>query len=318
MSQGLILGIDTSNYTTSVSIITDEGELVANIKRPLPVSPGERGLRQSDALFAHIKNLPSAFEEAMDFIGNKKVVAIGVSERPRNVEGSYMPCFLAGVNAAFAASAAASAKLYKFSHQCGHIMAAIYSSGNFSLLERDFAAFHISGGTTELLKVRPCGSGFLAEHIGGTKDLNAGQLIDRIGVKMGLPFPSGPHLESAAISFSGKIPKRKVSRNGLWLNLSGVENIASNIFETTKEVGITASFVFEYLGNAIAELSSEYENIYGKTHFVYAGGVMCNSIIKSKLAAKFDSSFAKPSMSADNAVGIAYLAYRSYTGIFME
>lgn len=312
MSENVILGIDTSNYTTSVSVLNEDGRLLANIKRPLTVAAGERGLRQSDALFAHVKNLPSAFEEAADVIGDGRVVAVGVSEKPRNVEGSYMPCFLGGVNAAYAASVSSHARLYKFSHQCGHVMAAIYSSGNFSLLDRDFAAFHISGGTTELLRVHPTCDAFIADHIGGTKDLNAGQLIDRIGVKMGLPFPCGPHLEKAALLCTDKIPKRKVSRDGLWLNLSGVENIAAGIFEKTGDIGITSSFIFEYLGNAISELSEEYENHYGKTHFVYAGGVMCNSIIKNKLSSRFDCSFAEPSMSADNAVGIAYLAYRKY------
>ena len=211
MSKKLIVGIDTSNYTTSLSLMTVEGELLANIKRPLIVKAGERGLRQSDAVFLHTKNLPSAFDEAAKIISKNEIVAVGVSEKPRNVDGSYMPCFLSGVATATAVSASVGAPLYRFSHQCGHIMAAIYSSGRFDLLEQDFAAFHISGGTTEMLSVHPGANGFLADLIGGTKDVNAGQIIDRIGVKMGFSFPCGREMEASALTYEGKLQKKKIS-----------------------------------------------------------------------------------------------------------
>ena len=312
MKNELILGIDTSNYTTSLAVMTADGELLANIKRPLTVKAGERGLRQSDAVFAHIKNLPSAFEEAEKYLKNGCVVAIGVSEKPRNVEGSYMPCFLAGVAAAASVSASLHVPTYRFSHQCGHIMAAIYSSGNFDLLDEDFVAFHISGGTTEMLKVHPTESAFEAQLIGGTKDLNAGQIIDRIGVKMGFKFPCGPELERCAMDFLGKMPKKKISRDGLYVNLSGLENIATKLYADTGSCELVSRFTLDYICNAIIEISDEYMRLYGKTHFVYAGGVMSNSIIKKRLSERFESSFAEPAMSADNAVGIAYLTKRAH------
>ena len=147
----LILGIDTSNYTTSVGIVDVEGALIANIKAPLPVKSGECGLRQSDAVFAHTKNLPHVMSQAREFLKEGELVAVGVSERPRNQEGSYMPCFLCGVAAAESIGATSGTPLYRFSHQCGHIMAAIYSSGACVDLS-EFAAFHVSGGTTELVR----------------------------------------------------------------------------------------------------------------------------------------------------------------------
>ena len=315
MNRELILGIDTSNYTTSVAVMTREGELLANIKRPLPVKAGERGLRQSDAVFAHVKNLPSALEEAEKYLSCGKLVAVGVSERPRNVDGSYMPCFLSGVAAAVAASAAASVPLYRFSHQCGHIMAAIYSSGNFDLIGKEFVAFHVSGGTTEMLAVHPCDNAFSAELIGGTKDLNAGQIIDRIGVKMGFAFPCGPELERWALTCTAKTPKKKISRDGLYVNLSGLENMALKLYADTSDPAVVSRFVLDYVGSAIEEMSDEYLRLHGSTHFVYAGGVMSNSIIKARLSERFDCSFAEPAMSADNAVGIAYLTKRAHDKI---
>lgn len=303
----IILGIDTSNYTTSVALMYDDGELIANIKRPLKVNDGERGLRQSDAVFAHIKNMPSAMEEAREYLEGRSPSAIGVSARPRNVDGSYMPCFLSGVAVAEGIAASLGAPLYKFSHQCGHVMAALYSSGSEELMKDRFAAFHISGGTTELLIVKGSETGFDAELVGGTKDLNAGQIIDRIGVFLGMPFPAGPHLERAALEYSGKIPSKKVSVEGTYANLSGLENMAHKLYEDTGDTAKVAAFVFEYLGNAIVKMCEGLIEKYGNMPFVFAGGVMCNSIIKAKLKSHFDAHFADPMMSADNAVGIAEL-----------
>lgn len=309
---GVFLGIDTSNYTTSVAVLDDTGKLLANIKYPLAVKNGEHGLRQSDAVFAHVKNLPSAIAEAERIIEEKSIIAVGVSERPRNVDGSYMPCFLSGVAVATAFASSAKVPLYKFSHQCGHIMAALYSSGRFDLLKKQFAAFHVSGGTTELLQVFPENNGFSAEHIGGTKDLNAGQVIDRIGTLMDLPFPAGCHLEKLALENTKKIPKRKISSNGLWINLSGLENIAEKHYRETMDKALTSAFVLEYIGNSLCALCESYEAVYGKNEFLFSGGVMSNSIIKAKISERFDAAFAEPQLSADNAVGIAFLAYRAH------
>ena len=308
----VILGIDTSNYTSSVAILTLDGALIANLKRPLKVKEGERGLRQSDALFNHTVNLPSLMAEAREYLKDYEVVAIGVSEKPRNVEGSYMPCFLAGVASAESISATMGIPLYKFSHQCGHIMAALYSSKNFDLLDKEFGAFHISGGTTELVRVSPDARGFKTELIGGTADLNAGQVVDRIGVYLGMPFPAGPHLEAVALTNDKKIPKKKIPINGMTVNLSGLENMAIKLYSETNDKALVGAFVFDYIGRAVSGMIDAYKGVYGEGKMILAGGVMCNRIIKDMLSAKYDVSFAEPALSADNAVGIACLAQRAY------
>lgn len=307
----IVIGIDTSNYTTSVALMYSDGELIANIKRPLPVKDGERGLRQSDAVFAHIKNLPSAMAEAREYLSGQALAAVGVSSRPRNIDGSYMPCFLSGVAAAESISAASGIPIYKFSHQCGHVMAAVYSSGSFDLLDgKDFCAFHVSGGTTEMLKVSYTENGFNTALVGGTADLNAGQVIDRIGVAMGYPFPAGAHLEKLALENTEHFISRKPKISDSRINLSGLENMALKLYSESKDARLTAAFVLDYIGNSLIMLAEDYENKYGKTKFVFAGGVMCNSIIKKMISERFDAKFAEPQMSADNAVGIAALASR--------
>lgn len=312
MSDKIVVGIDTSNYTTSLAILTPEGELIANVKKLLPVKTGECGLRQSDAVFAHVKNIPEVLDMARPYFDGRTVVAVGVSERPRNIDGSYMPCFLCGVAVAEAIAAANRVPIYRFSHQCGHIMAALYSAGAEHLMNGRFAAFHISGGTTELLDVRGDGIGFKAELVGGTKDLNAGQVIDRIGVHLGMPFPAGPHLEALALEHTGKIPVKKVSVKGTYANLSGLENMAIRLNEERGDPAMTAAFVFDYLGESIYTMCKNYSSDEPDTSFVFAGGVMCNGIIKKKLSKINSSYFAHPLMSSDNAVGIARLASLKY------
>ena len=312
MTENVILGIDTSNYTTSVALMYDSGELIANLKRPLPVKLGEHGLRQSDAVFAHIKNIPDIMDEARTFIGDNSPKAVGVSTRPRNVDGSYMPCFLTGVAVAESVSASLGVPLYKFSHQCGHIMAAIFSSGASHILGKSFAAFHVSGGTTEMLRVSFTGSEFSAELVGATADLNAGQVIDRIGSYLGLPFPSGKYLEELAKTNTKKLPSKKPKIADFKINLSGLENMAVKLYEETNDKALTAAFVLDYIEKGIEALAESYIEKYGDTEFLFAGGVMSNSIIRENLKSKFKAHFAHPSLSADNAVGIAELARKSY------
>lgn len=307
-----IIALDTSNYTTSVALMDSSGELVLNLKKLLPVKEGERGLRQSDAVFHHTVHIPELMKRVRPYIDGGRIVAVGVSEKPRNVCGSYMPCFLVGVSVAESLGAALGAPVYKFSHQCGHIMAALYSSGAHESIPESFAAFHVSGGTTELVSVKPSECGFETELVGGTCDLNAGQVIDRIGVHMGLAFPAGAELERLALTNGKKIPKRKLSASGTSVNLSGLENMAVKLYGDTSDKALVAAFVLDYVGRAILAMSEGYEALHGKTKFVYAGGVMSNSIIKKMLSEHYDAYFAEPALSADNAVGVAALALKKY------
>lgn len=312
-TDGVVLGIDTSNYTTSVALVGVGGELIANIKRPLAVKSGECGLRQSDAVFSHVKNLPSAMEQMKEELGERRIVAVGVSTRPRNIEGSYMPCFLSGLATANGISAALGVPMYSFSHQCGHIMAALYSSGRTIPHGGEFAAFHVSGGTTELVRVRRTECGFDTEIVGGTRDLNAGQVIDRIGVRLGLRFPAGAALEELALGYNGKVKHRRPSLDGTYVNLSGLENLAVKLYEETNDPAATAAFVLEHVAEALGGMAEAFISRYGEMPLVFAGGVMSNSIIKKRLADRLgDVSFAEPMLSADNAVGVAVLARERY------
>ncbi len=312
----LYLGIDTSNYTTSAALCNREGKVILNLKKPLPVKQGERGLRQSDALFAHTKNLPEIMHELSDFISKypkmPKICAIGHSATPRSVEGSYMPCFLAGISAGETACAVTGARGYAFSHQDGHIMAALYSSGKTELLDRNepFAAFHVSGGTTELLLVRPDDGSFEAELIGGSADMNAGQAIDRTGVLMGLHFPCGREMESLCQGQPEE--KCRVSVKGLECNLSGLENLAARLYRETNDKARVSAFCFDYIADTLYKLTENLREHYADIPVIFAGGVMSNKRIANRLSVLGNVYFSEPEFSSDNAAGIALLTRRTH------
>ena len=312
MDDVCFIGFDTSNYTTSIAVVDGEDRVAANLKQPLSVSDGEHGLRQSDAVFQHVKNLPEVAERLAPIISGRTVLAVGVSERPRDRAGSYMPCFLAGVSAAESAAAVSGLPLYRFSHQSGHLMAAIVSSRRFDLLDRPFYAYHVSGGTTELLAVSRTENGFSSEIVGGTRDLNAGQVIDRIGVALGVPFPAGPGLEKLALSYAGKIPKRKPAVSDGFVNLSGLENLALDLYRKSNDPALVAAFVFAHLSDAILAMTAQAMEKHGARDLLCAGGVMSSVILRRAITERYPASFAEPALSADNAVGIAALTARAY------
>lgn len=313
------LGIDTSNYTTSVALCDADGKVLLNLKRLLPVKSGERGLRQSDALFAHTKNLPEIMRELKAFLGGKcpkgKIVAVGCSATPRDVEGSYMPCFLSGVAVAEAISAVLGCEVCKFSHQNGHIMAALYSSQMTELLDSGvpFAAFHVSGGTTEVLLAECKENKLDVKLVGGSLDMNAGQAIDRTGVLMGLNFPCGREMESLCES-KGDIPRSKtrISVKGLECNLSGLENLAAKLYEQTGDKAVTSAYCFDFIADTLLKLTQNLREKYGNIPVIYAGGVMSNKRIAARLGELEGTHFSKPEFSSDNAAGISLLCRRKY------
>ena len=301
------LGIDTSNYTTSVCLFDSESGEVISKRRLLPVKDGELGLRQSDAVFHHVQQLPLMLQEAFDGFTDQ-IKAIGVSYAPRTVEGSYMPCFTVGTAVADILSTVLNVPVYRFSHQQGHIAAALYSVEHLDLLSKKHIAFHVSGGTTEALLVNGDDGFVTTQVVAYTLDLNAGQLIDRVGVMLGLHFPCGKELEKLALQCSDKI-KAKATLKGADCCLSGGQNIAEKFLKEGKSPAYIARFTMEFITAAISGMSDRIRETYGDLPFVYAGGVMSDSIIREKLTAHHDCVFALPEFSSDNAAGTAVLSF---------
>ena len=302
------LGFDTSNYTTSVAFT--DGRTDKSVRQILSVKEGERGIRQSDGVFQHMKLLPELFEK-LD-ADMKDVTAIGVSTRPRTVEGSYMPVFLAGHGYARVAAKTLGVPLYEFSHQDGHIMAGIYSCGAFELLEKPFLSVHLSGGTTEILRSEYKGMNFANKILGGTKDISAGQFIDRVGVRMGMKFPAGKELEQLALT-AEKAEKLPVSVDETMVSFSGVETKTIQIENKTDRESLALG-VLECVRDTLTRAMNNAIKETGIHDILIVGGVASNGIIRKGFSENLDGTayFAKPEYSTDNAVGIAYLAHLAH------
>ncbi len=305
-----VIGIDTSNYTTSIACF--DGISGENCSRLLPVKQGELGLRQSDAVFAHIKSLPELSGRLFSHIEKAQITAVGVSTRPRAVEGSYMPCFLVGYSHAKLLSDALGVPLVEVSHQQGHVAAGLWSAGCLELMDEPHLAWHLSGGTTELLLVEPQGKNVVCTKIGGTTDISAGQLIDRTGQLLNLPFPSGKHLD--ALSQDARLQETfRVKCTDRAFSLSGVQNKVQQFHAAHGEPAETAAYALRCVAKAVFLASQQAMKDFPGLRIVFSGGVASNSMLRQTLK-PLNPVFAQPQFSTDNAMGVAVLAHRMTEG----
>ena len=301
-----VIGFDTSNYTTSIAYY--DGDSGANISKLLPVKAGELGLRQSDAVFHHTKSLPELSGRLFSDIDISSVTAIGVSTRPRAVEGSYMPCFMVGYSHAKLLADALHVPIMECSHQQGHIAASAWSANRLDLLDRPHLAWHLSGGTTELLLVEPNGKNVNCSRIGGTSDISAGQLIDRTGQLLNLPFPSGKPLVTLATA-ACNTDLFRVKCDDLEFSLSGVQNKVSQYFEKCSDDVETAAYALRCVCYAVYQATLHAKKLYPELPVIFSGGVASNAMLREKLQA-LQPIFAQPQYSTDNALGVAVLTCR--------
>lgn len=301
-----VIGFDTSNYTTSIAYFN--GSDGVNCSQLLPVREGELGLRQSDAVFHHTKSLPVLTDRLFSHVKASEITAVGVSTRPRAVDGSYMPCFMVGYSHAKLLADALHVPFVECSHQQGHIAAALWSAGRLDLMDVPHLAWHLSGGTTELLLVEPDGKNVCCTKIGGTSDISAGQLIDRTGQLLGLPFPSGKHLDMLWKE-SRNNDVFRVKCPDMYFSLSGVQNKVTEYYNTHNSKEETAAYALRCVCHAVLTATIHAQKQYTGLPVVFSGGVASNSLLRQELQ-PFNPIFSEPQFSTDNAMGVAVLAHR--------
>ncbi len=305
----VVIGLDTSCYTTSAAAVTVEGEVIASCRKLLPVSEGKRGLRQSEMVFIHTKQLPDRMEELAEKIRGMEIAAVCASARPRDDEESYMPAFHVGDAQARSLAALLGVPCFASTHQRGHVRAATVDSG---VRPGDMLAVHLSGGTTEVLSL----IGDRLTLLGGTLDLHAGQVVDRTGVALGLPFPAGPHLEELARR--GKSEARlpaNLADGDLHCHFSGAETQIQRWIanETLTQEDIAAE-VYDLLARTVARMITAAAKQTGVRQVLIAGGVASSALFRELVReriAKRDRGlhvcFGRPEFSGDNAVGAALI-----------
>ena len=310
-----VLGFDTSNYTTSAAVFRADGT-GCNEGRLLDVPEGGLGLRQSDALFQHVRCLPErvdALLEAGELPALSELAAVGASTAPRAVEGSYMPCFLAGTSQARVLADVLGVPFFGCSHQQGHLAAAAWSAGRTDLLDGPFLAWHLSGGTTELLLVRPQGTNVAAEKLGGTSDISAGQLIDRTGVLLGLQFPAGKALDELYPQADACMEYR-VKLKDLTFSLSGMENQVKRLLAEGEAPANVARFTLDTVCSVVLRATQEAQRRCPGLPVLCSGGVASNRQLRAAMERSCGALFAKPCYSTDNAMGVAILTRRALEG----
>ena len=375
MSQRVYLGIDTSCYTTSVAIMDEAGALLGEARQILSVRPGRCGLQQSEMVFQHTRNLPRLMEEAVGqvigcvttgagsvangvsvadeastagarglaglAVAGYELAAIGVSGYPRPLEGSYMPAFLAGLSVARSVAAVTGAQLEVISHQENHLEAGLWSAGGPDV-DR-FLLLHASGGTTDvLLAERQQNGRYRITEVGGSMDLHAGQFVDRIGVALGLQFPTGPALEAlaekalartaevsasvseqsvASVSEAGAgaapMVELPVSVRKLQVSLSGPCTAALRKLEAGAEPAALALGVEHALAETFARVLRNGAQEYRVRDVLLVGGVGSNNYIRqhvernlAKLRYPLRLWVPEGRFSCDNATGCAAFARR--------
>lgn len=319
MTSKYYIGIDTSAYTTSIGVVDDKSTIIANYRQVLRVNKGNRGLRQQEAVFQHINNLPSMISKLKKDINVKNIEAIGYSDQPRYEKDSYMPVFNVSRSYGISLSEILNVKSYNFSHQEGHIASGLYNKKINS--KNPFICIHLSGGTTEILLTRNEESRYLTEIIGGTKDISAGQLIDRVGVKMGLDFPSGKSLDS--ISKKGHVIQNiPISTKKSWINFSGPETYFIRLLENKEYESSDIAKSILYCVNTSLEkvLLNVFRELNNIEAVLIVGGVASNTYLRKNLLRKLNGNlnnkliFSDLGLSTDNGVGIALLAKNFFEG----
>lgn len=300
-----VLSFDTSNYTTSACLFDSETGVVWENRMMLPVAKGMCGVRQNDAVFLHTKNLESLFRD----FDISDIDFVAASKCPSERENSYMPCFNVGLSFASVISSLFGVPFYTCSHQKNHIASALYSAEHTELLDAPFLAYHISGGTTDVLLCTPSKNAFDVVQVGGTADISCGQLIDRAGVMLDLQFPCGKYIDSLS---SGDLKDniKFTVRDGMY-NFSGFQNKVQKLFETSHNEREVADFVLSVVYSFIVNSVQYFRSIHGDLPIIFSGGVMSNSHISSKIVGQLGKVyFSKPRYSVDNALGTAYMCLK--------
>lgn len=302
----IALGFDTSCYTTSVALAAKDGAFRGE-RQLLPVMRGERGLRQSEAVFAHVRQLPQLCERLLA-ANTETIGAVCASTAPRDGESSYMPVFMVGAGYARSLAAALRVPFFETTHQRGHLRAARVDSG---LLADEYLALHLSGGTTDVLLV----SGQSITPLGCSMDLHAGQLVDRIGVRLGLPFPSGPALEALAGDERAQaLVPVSMDENALCCHLSGAEAQLLRMIESGARPAQVAAELYSVVARSVLRLLLAAARKTGVRETLLAGGVISSARLRALLTERcarrelpLSLHFGRPELSGDNAVGVALL-----------
>lgn len=306
----LTLGFDTSNYATSLAVFdTDAKEVVCAKKKFLPVKEGQRGLRQSEALFHHTAALPGLLQELAGETPLARVAGNWGFRKAAPGRGLVYAVLSGGRQCG----------------QCGCVCARrtpgahhapAGACGRRAVRQRPVAivctpalVFHISGGTTDLLL---CNGVTVQQTLGTSLDLYAGQAVDRIGVKLGFPFPAGEHLSRLAAECPQQ-PRVKAVLKGMNCHLSGLENQCGALLDKGYPPAYVAKYCLCTVGETVFRMVEAAYAAGFRLPVVCAGGVMSSQIVRDYVTARLrDVCFVPGSLPATTPLALPSLPQKRW------
>lgn len=310
----LVLGIESSCDETSVAIVSDGKEVLANvINSQIKIHERFGGVVPEVASRHHVYQVSMVFDEAFKIAGvnPEDIDLVAVTEGP-----GLIGSLLVGVNAAKTFALMYNKPLIGVHHLAGHIYAnAIEHEMKFPCI-----ALLVSGGNTELIYMN---DHFSFDIIGQTLDDAVGEAYDKVARVVGLPYPGGPHVDRLAHEGEDTyhLPRVYLEDGSYNFSFSGLKSAVINLAHNAKQRGeeinvnnLCASFqasVTEVLVRKTIKLAKEMNC----KNIIVAGGVSANKGLKERFeieAKDFNVSIPSIKYCTDNAAMIAVAGYYQY------
>ena len=315
-----ILGIETSCDETSVSIVTDQKKILANLVfSQIDIHQAYGGVVPEIAARSHIESLEKLIKEVQKKSGLllQDVDAIAVTSGPGLIGG-----LIVGVMMAKGLCHALQKPIIEINHLEGHALTARLTEE----IEFPYLLLLVSGGHCQVLIVQNVGH---YEMLGTTIDDALGEAFDKLSKMLKLGYPGGPIIEKMAENGdinAYRLPKAMIGRRGCDFSFSGLKTAMRKIISEEEITNafihnISASFqktVCTILDDRLKNAFSIYEKKFpNNKRLVVSGGVAANKFIRNnleKLVQKYNYKLYFPpiELCTDNAAMIAWAGIERY------
>ncbi|MAI49128.1 MAG: tRNA (adenosine(37)-N6)-threonylcarbamoyltransferase complex transferase subunit TsaD [Rhodospirillaceae bacterium] len=313
----IVLGIETSCDETAAAIVADNRSILGNvIYSQLDEHRVFGGVVPEIAARAHLDILEDVIRRTLAEAGTDvgDLDGIAATAGPGLIGG-----VIVGAMTAKAMAATRNLPFVAVNHLEGHALTARLTDD----VAFPYLMLLVSGGHCQFLAVTAPGR---YELMGGTVDDAVGEAFDKSAKMMGLGFPGGPAVETAARLGDAKrfsFPRPMKGRPGCDMSFSGLKtsvrqailDLPGDSLSEADAADIAASFqaaVADVLADRCVHAIAAFDEKYpgGKT-FVIAGGVAANSALREKLTSLcallgFRCVAPPPALCTDNGAMIAW------------
>ena len=310
----VVIGFDTSNYRTSVAAVTLDGEILVNHRELLPVSSGERGLRQSDAVFAHIRQLRNSEEALREKLKGTWIAAVAASTKPRDGGESYMPVFQVGHTAGsmMAAALAFSGFRYLHSRQQTDFYHSLPVSRTRLFLAVNLNSFLIAAVPCLLMSLVSAMIIQISTGAATCVPWALGQTCLQLCFFLGFCMTA---LLAVVKGKSGALLGVSLENGDLTCHLSGAETkVQQWIREGSMAREDMAREIYDLLARTLVRMLKAGAEKSGCREALVTGGVAASALLRQLMAERKAKTrgcpeivFGRPEMSGDNAVGVALI-----------